>query len=46
METTLVNTVETFFFQKALLLFVAVGFQDADGAFSLLSLFFFSFGAR
>lgn len=31
---TLVNTVKTFSFQKALLLFVAVGFQHAEVAAS------------
>ena len=36
---TLVNMVKTFSFQKALLLFVAVGFQPAEGAFSLFSFF-------
>ena len=36
---TLVNTVKMFSFQKALLLFVAVGFQPAEGAFSLFSFF-------
>ena len=39
MEMTLVNTVKMFSFQKALLLFVAVGFQPAEGAFSLSSFF-------
>ena len=35
---TLVNMVKTFSFQKALLLFVAVGFQPVEVAFSFFPL--------